>query len=54
MADPKQGRDTSERVLPRRVDETTRRETDGKGARNPSPPEKGDSGSGSGREARPM
>ena len=54
MADPKQGRDTSEKVLPRREDESTRRETDGQGARNPSPHEKENAGSGSGREARQM
>ncbi|HET6362622.1 MAG TPA: hypothetical protein VFH11_11265 [Gemmatimonadota bacterium] len=54
MADPKRGRDVDEKLLPRREDEGTRRETDRQGARKPSPHEKGDAGTGSGREVRPM
>ncbi len=53
MADPREARDTSEKLLPRRENEGARRETDRQG-RQPSPHEKGVAGNGSGREARPM
>lgn len=54
MADPKRGRDTSEKVLPRREDESTRRETERQGGRNPTRHEKGNAGRESDREVRPM
>lgn len=53
MADPKRGHDTSEKLLPRREDESSRRETDRQG-RQPTPHEKSDAGNGSGREVRQM
>lgn len=54
MTDPKRGRDTSEKVLPRREDESTRRETEKQGARNPTRHEKESAGRESDREVRPM
>ena len=54
MTDPKRGRETSEKVLPRREDEGARRETERQGTRNPTRQEKGDAGRESDRESRPI
>lgn len=52
MADPKQGRDTTDKTEPRREDEGTRRETERKGEANPASHKKGDTGTS--RESRQM
>jgi hypothetical protein len=54
MADPKRGRETSEKVLPRREDEGVRRQTERQGKSDPTRHEKGGPGRESDREARPM
>ena len=54
MTDPKRGRDTSEKLLPRREDEDAQRETERQGTRTPSRHDKGASGRESDRDVRPM
>ena len=52
MADPKRGRETTDKSGPRRQDEGTRRETERKGEVNPTPHKKGDTETS--RESRQM